>query len=137
MRITKLSSDFLDAYRFQLEKNIKELSYGVEKEHMHATSRFVESLQSIEERVSLNADEAKHSMDSFTSQSGTLFERLSYEIENVEEGIQHLALALEEAAENESDKNAQIVREEMQKIGKETARSVVDVAKGLDEVLQR
>lgn len=127
---------FLDAYRFQLEKNIKELSYGVEKEHMHATSRFVESLQNIEERVSLNADEAKNSMDSFTSQSSTLFERLSYEIENVEEGIQHLALALEEAAENESDKNAQIVREEMQKIGKETARSVVDVAKGLDEVLK-
>lgn len=127
---------FLDAYRFQLEKNIKELSYGVEKEHMHATSRFVESLQNIEARVSLNADEAKHSMDSFTSQSSTLFERLSYEIENVEEGIQHLALALEEAAENESDKNAEIVREEMQKIGKETARSVVDVAKGLDDVLR-
>jgi hypothetical protein len=127
---------FLDAYRYQLEKIIKELSYGVEKEHMRATSRFVESLQNIEERVSLNANEAKHSMDSFTSQSGTLFERLSYEIENVEEGIQHLALALEEAAENESDKNAQIVREEMQKIGKETARSVVEVAKGLDEVLR-
>lgn len=127
---------FLDAYRFQLEKNIKELSYGVEKEHMHATSRFVETLQNIEQRVSLNADEAKNSMDSFTSQSSTLFERLSYEIENVEEGIQHLALALEEAAENESDKNAQIVREEMQKIGKETARSVVDVAKGLDQVLK-
>jgi competence protein ComGC len=127
---------FLDAYRFQLEKVIKELSYGVEKEHMRATSRFVESLQNIEERVSLNANEAKHSMDSFTSQSSTLFERLSYEIENVEEGIQHLALALEEAAENESDKNAQIVREEMQKIGKDTARSVVEVAKGLDEVLK-
>jgi len=141
-RLKALSEDhhaierFLDAYRFQLEKNIKELSYGVEKEHMHATSRFVESLQNIEGRVSLNADEAKHSMDSFTSQSSTLFERLSYEIENVEEGIQHLALALEEAAENESDKNTQIVREEMQKIGKETARSVVDVAKGLDEVLK-
>jgi hypothetical protein len=141
-RIKALNEDgqgvnrFLDAYRYQLEKTIKELSYGVEKEHMRATSRFVESLQNIEERVSLNANEAKHSMDSFTSQSGTLFERLSYEIENVEEGIQHLALALEEAAENESDKNAQIVREEMQKIGKETARSVVDVAKGLDEVLR-
>jgi len=141
-RLKALSEDhqaverFLDAYRFQLEKNIKELSYGVEKEHLHATSRFVESLQNIEGRVSLNADEAKHSMDSFTSQSSTLFERLSYEIENVEEGIQHLALALEEAAENESDKNAQIVREEMQKIGKETARSVVEVAKGLNEVLK-
>jgi len=141
-RIKSLKEDeqgidrFLDAYRFQLEKAIKELSYGIEKEHMRATSRFVESLQNIEERVSLNADEAKHSMDSFTSQSGTLFERLSYEIENVEEGIQHLALALEEAAENESDKNAQIVREEMQKIGKETAKSVVEVAKGLDEVLR-
>lgn len=141
-RIKALNDDhqgldrFLDAYRFQLEKVIKELSYGVEKEHMRATSRFVESLQNIEERVSLNANEAKHSMDSFTSQSSTLFERLSYEIENVEEGIQHLALALEEAAENESDKNAQIVREEMQKIGKETARSVVEVAKGLDEVLK-
>ncbi len=127
---------FLDAYRYKLEKIIKELTYGVEKEHMRATSHFVESLQAIEERVSLNAEEAKHSMDSFTNQSGTLFERLSYEIENVEEGIQHLALALEEAAENESDKNAEIVREEMRKIGKETAKSVVEVAKGLDESLR-
>lgn len=127
---------FLDAYRFQLEKTVKELSYGVEKEHMRATSHFVETLQSIEERVSLNADEAKHSMDSFTGQSSTLFERLAYEIENVEEGIRHLALALEEAAENESGKNAEIVRQEMQKIGEKTAKSVVDVAKGLDKVLQ-
>ncbi len=127
---------FLDAYRYQLEKTIKELSYGVEKEHMRATGHFVEALQAIEERVSLNADEAKHSMDSFTGQSSTLFERLAYEIENVEEGIRHLALALEEAAENESGKNAEIVREEMRKIGEKTAKSVVDVAKGLDKVLQ-
>lgn len=128
---------FLDAYRFQLEKTIKELAYGVEKEHMRATGRFVESLQSIEERVSLNADEAKHSMDSFTGQSSALFERLAYEIENVEEGIRHLALALEEAAENESGKNAEIVRKEMQKIGEKTAASVVEVAKGLDTVLRK
>lgn len=127
---------FLDAYRFHLEKVIKELSYGVEKEHMRATSRFVESLQSIEQRVALNADEAKHSMDSFTSQSSTLFTRLSYEVENVEQGIQHLARALEEAAANESDKNAEIVREEMQKIGKETAQSILNVAHGLDESLR-
>jgi adenylate kinase family enzyme len=127
---------FLDAYRHKLGKVIKELTYGIEKEHMRVTSSFVESLQSIEERVSLNAEEAKHSMDSFTNQSGVLFERLSYEIENVEEGIQHLALALEEAAENESDKNAEIVRQEMKKIGEQTAKSVVKVAKGLDEVLK-
>lgn len=127
---------FLDAYRFHLEKVIKELSYGVEKEYMRATSRYVESLQSIEERVAMNADEAKHSMDSFTSQSSTLFERLAYEIENVEKGIQHLALALEEAAANESDKNAEIVREEMQKIGKDTARAIVEVAHGLDAALR-
>lgn len=142
-RIKALNEDqhgvdrFLDAYRFKLEKSIKELTYGVEKEHMRATTRFVESLQSIEERVSLNAEEAKHSMDSFTGQSSTLFERLAYEIENVEEGIRHLALALEEAAENESGKNAEIVRKEMQKIGQETAASVVEVAKGLDKVLQK
>ncbi len=132
----KVIDRFLDAYRHKLEKVIKELAYSVEKEHMRATSSFVESLQNIEERVSMNAEEAKHSMDSFTNQSGVLFERLSYEIENVEEGIQHLALALEEAAENESNKNAEIVREEMRKIGKETAKSVVNVAKGLDEVLR-
>jgi hypothetical protein len=127
---------FLDAYRFHLEKTIKELSYGIEKEHMRATSHFVEELQNIENRVALNADEAKHSMDSFTTQSGTLFERLSFEIENVENGIQHLALALEEAASNEADKNAEIVREEMRKIGTETARSVVEVARGLEEALK-
>jgi hypothetical protein len=127
---------FLDAYRHQLEATIKELSYGVEKEHMRATTRFVEALQNIEQRVALNANEAKHSMDSFTGQSSQLFERLSLEIENVEKGIQHLALALEEAAANESDKNAEIVREEMQKIGQETAQSVVQVAKGLDEALK-
>lgn len=127
---------FLDAYRHRLEKTIKELSYGVEKEHMRATTRFIESLQNIEQRVALNANEAKHSMDSFTGQSSQLFERLSLEIENVEKGIQHLALALEEAAANESDKNAEIVREEMRRIGEETARSVVEVAKGLDEALR-
>lgn len=128
---------FLDAYRFKLEKSMKELTYGVEKEHMRATSRFVESLQSIEERVSMNAEEAKHSMDSFTGQSSTLFERLAFEIENVEEGIRHLALALEEAAENESGKNTEIVQKEMQKIGEKTAASVLEVAKGLDKVLQK
>ena len=127
---------FLDAYRFQLEKSIKELSYGVEKEHMRATSRFVEALQNIEQRVALNAEEAKHSMESLTGQSSELFGRLSVEIENVEKGIQHLALALEEAAANESDKNAQIVREEMRKIGQETAQSIVKVAEGLDEALR-
>jgi hypothetical protein len=127
---------FLDAYRFHLEKVIKELSYGVEKEHMRATSRFVESLQGIEGRVALNAEEAKHSMDSFTSQSSSLFDRLSLEIENVEKGIQHLALALEEAAANEADKNAEIVRQEMKKIGKETAVSITEIARGLDDVLR-
>jgi uncharacterized protein YpiB (UPF0302 family) len=127
---------FLDAYRFQLEKSIKELSYGVEKEHMRATSRFVEALQNIEQRVALNAEEAKHSMESFTGQSSELFSRLSIEIENVEKGIQHLALALEEAAANESDINAQIVREEMRRIGQETARSIVKVAEGLDDALR-
>lgn len=127
---------FLGAYRFHLEKTIKELTYGVEKESLRATSHFVEVLQSIEERVSMNADEAKGSMDSFTSQSGTLFERLAYQIENVEKGIQHLALALEEAASDEADKNALVVREEMRKIGVETARSVVDVARGLDQTLK-
>lgn len=127
---------FLDAYRHQLDASIKELSYGVEKEHMRATTHFVEALQNIEQRVALNANEAKHSMDSFTGQSSQLFERLSLEIENVEKGIQHLALALEEAAANESDKNAEIVRDEMRKIGEETAKSVVKVAKGLDEALQ-
>jgi hypothetical protein len=126
----------LDAYRFNLDKTIKELSYGVEKEHMRATSRFVEALQAIEERVALNADEAKHSMDSFSTQSGGLFDRLTYQIENVEKGIQHLAVALEEAAVNESGKNAELVRQEMQKIGKETAKSITEVAKGLEQVLR-
>lgn len=127
---------FLDAYRFHLDKTIKELSYGVEKEHLRATSHFVEVLQGIEERVSLNAEEAKHSMDSFTTQSGTLFERLAYQIENVEKGIQHLALALEEAAADEAGRNALVLREEMQKIGVETAKSVVEVARGLDQALK-
>lgn len=127
---------FLDAYRHELDKVIKEVSYGAEKEQMRATTHFVETLQNIEQRVALNANEAKHSMDSFTGQSSQLFERLSVEIENVEKGIQHLALALEEAAANESDRNAEIVREEMQKIGEETAKSVLKVAKGLDEALQ-
>jgi hypothetical protein len=127
---------FLDAYRFHLDKTIKELAYGIEKEHMRATSHFVGSLQNIEQRVALNADEAKHSMDSFTTQSSTLFDRLAYEIENVEKGIQHLALALEEAAANESDKNAEIVRAEMKQIGEHTAQSVLAVAQGLDQALR-
>ncbi len=141
-RMQALSQDsrevdaFIDAYRYRLEKIMKELAYGVEKEHSRATSHFVESLQKLEERVARNADEAKHSMDSFSNQSSTLFQRLSYEIENVEKGIQHLALALEEAAANESDKNAEIVREEMRKIGKETAAAVVKVAQGLDDALR-
>jgi len=127
---------FLDAYRFHLDKTIKDLSYGVEKEHMRVTSKFVEALQGIEDRVALNAEEAKHSMESFTGQSSTLFDRLTYQIENVERGIQHLAVALEEAAVNESGKNAELVRQEMQKIGKETASSITQVAKELESVLR-
>jgi len=126
----------LDAYRHHLDKAMKELSYGVEKEHMRATTRFVETLQAIERRVAQNADEAKESMDSFAAQSGVLFNHLTGQIENVEKGIQHLSVALEEAAANESDKNAQIVRDEMRKIGVETARAVTDVAHGLDSALR-
>lgn len=126
----------LDAYRHNLDKAMKGLAYGVEKEHMRATTRFVETLQAIERRVAQNADEAKESMDSFATQSGTLFTHLTNQIESVQEGIQHLSVALEEAAANESDKNAQIVRDEMRKIGVETARAVTDVAHGLDAALR-
>lgn len=127
---------FIDAYTLKLDKVVQELSYGLEKEHMRVTAKFVEGLQSIEERVAHNAGEAKQSMDSFTDQSSALFERLAVEIENVERGIQHLALALQEAAANEADRNADIVRREMQKIGKDTAASVTEVARGLDKVLR-
>lgn len=126
---------FIDVYQEKMEHIIKDLSYGMEREHMRATSLFVERLQVIESRVAANADEAKHSMDSFSSQSSVLFERLALEIENVQKGIQHLALALEEAAMNEADKNADIVRREMQKIGKDTASSIAEVAKELNSVL--
>lgn len=126
---------FIDVYQEKMERIIKDLSYGMEREHMRATSLFVERLQIIESRVAANADEAKHSMDSFSSQSSVLFERLALEIENVQKGIQHLALALEEAAMNEADKNADIVRREMQKIGKDTASSIAEVAKELNSVL--
>jgi hypothetical protein len=142
-RIKALNEDqqevklFLDAYRVKLERVIKELSYGVEREHMRATSAFVERLQTIESRVAGNAEEARQSMNNFTSQSSTLFERLTMDIQNVEKGIQHLAVALEEAAVNEADKNAEIVRREMQKIGKETAVSIVTVARELDGVLRQ
>jgi hypothetical protein len=127
---------FLEAYRFRLDKVVKQLSYGVEKEHARVTGQFVESLQHLEERVSENAKQAGASMNEFTDQSSDLFNRLAYEIENVEKGIQHLALALEEAAANEADRNAEIVRKEMHKIGKETAAAVVKVAKGLDDSLR-
>ncbi len=127
---------FLDAYRTNLDAAIKELAYGIEKEHARVTSHFVESLQRIEGRVSQNAEEARQSMDSFTKQSSALFDRLSYEIENVEKGIQHLALALEEAAANESGKNAELVRAEMRKIGEQTAQAVLKVAEGLNASLR-
>lgn len=142
-RLRALSEDhaeverFLSAYGSKLDHTIQELSYGIEKEHMRATGHFIEALQAIEKHVSGDATEAKRSMDSFTSQSSALFERLAAEISNVEKGIQHLAIALEEAAANESDKNADIVRDEMQKIGQTTAKSVVEVARGLDEVLRK
>jgi hypothetical protein len=141
-RVRALSEDskeiehFLDAYHFRLDKVVKELSYGIEKEHSRVTGKFVESLQHLEERVSENASQALKSMSTFSNQSGDLFKRLSYEIENVEKGIQHLALALEEAAANEADRNAEIVRKEMHKIGKETAAAVVKVAEGLDTALR-
>jgi hypothetical protein len=127
---------FLEAYRFRLDKVLKQLSYGVEKEHARVTGQFVESLRHLEERVSENATQATASMNEFTDQSSDLFNRLAYEIENVEKGIQHLSLALEEAAANEADRNAEIVRKEMHNIGKETAAAVVKVARGLDESLR-
>ena len=54
---------FLDAYRFRLDKVIKELAYGVEKEHARVTGQFIESLQHLEERVSENAKQATGSMN--------------------------------------------------------------------------
>ncbi len=128
---------FFEAYSTKLNTVLKELSYELEKEHMRASTGFIKSLQTIEARVAGDADEAKHSMDSFTSQSSALFERLASEIENVEKGIQHLAIALEEAAQDESGKNAELVRKEMQKIGQETALAVTEVAKGLDAALRQ
>ncbi len=142
-RLRALSEDgheiklFIDAYRTRLDSTMKELSYGIEREHMRATSAFVERLQNIESRVAANADEARHSMDAFTNQSSALFEQLATEIENVQKGIQHLAVALEEAAVNEADKNADIVRREMQKIGTDTASSIAEVAKELNGVLHQ
>lgn len=133
---TQSVARFVDAYTLKLDKIVQDLSYGLEKEHMRVTAKFVEELQHIEERVAHNAGEAKQSMDAFTDQSSALFERLAVEIENVERGIQHLALALQEAAANEADKNAEIVRREMQQIGKDTAASVTEVAQGLDKVLR-
>jgi hypothetical protein len=128
---------FIEAYSTRLDKAIEELGYGLEKEHMRATGHFVDSLQNIEKKVAQNAEDAKQSMDSFTTQSSALFERLAAEISSVENGIQHLAVALEEAASNEADKNAEIVREEMRHIGEQTAKSVTEVAQGLDEEMRR
>lgn len=127
---------FIQAYHDRLDKAVGDLAYALEKEHMRAAGHFVDSLQNIEKKVAQNADDAKSSMDSFTTQSSALFERLANEIGNVERGIQHLAIALEEAASDEADKNANIVREEMRNIGETTARSVTEVAKGLDAKLR-
>lgn len=128
---------FIDAYGDKLDKAVEKLQYGLEQEHMRAVGNFVDALQGIEKRVAQNAEDAKQSMDSFTAQSSALFERLATEIENVEKGIQHLAVALEEAASDEADKNAELVREEMRHIGEATAKSVTTVAKGLDEELRK
>lgn len=141
-RLKSLDSDklefgkLIDSYGSRLDRSLQDVTYSLEKEHMRVTEHFVDALQKIEQRVSNNAIEAKESMETFSRQSGALFETLSAEIENVEKGIQHLAVALEEAAANEADRNVLLVKEEMKKIGARTAESVLEVAKNLDRALQ-
>lgn len=142
-RLKSMSADkaevnkLIEAYSARLDRSMKDVAYGIEKEHIRATEHFVDGLQKIETRVSDSATQAEESMKTFAKQSGSLFDALGSEISNVEKGIQHLAVALEEAAANEANKNTDVVREEMRKVGEATARSVVDVAKGLDEVLRQ
>ncbi len=127
----------VEVYGDKLDRVLKELSYDIQKQHLDATKNFITALSRVEERVSDSGSQAQESMRAFSAQAGGLFEVMADEVDNVKKGIQHLAVALEEAAANESDKNLEIVRQEMRKIGSQTAASILEVAKGLDAMLKK
>ncbi len=127
----------VEVYGDKLDRVLKELSYDIQKQHLDATKNFISALARVEDRVNESGSQAQESMRSFSAQAGGLFEVMAGEVDNVKKGIQHLAVALEEAAANESDKNLEIVRQEMRKIGSQTAASILEVAKGLDALLKK
>jgi hypothetical protein len=127
----------LKSYDERLAHLIDHLSSGLDKENARATLHFIETLQKMEAHVASDAKQTHETMKASLKQSGELFDRLSGEIQQVEDGIKHLMTALVEAATDETSKNVELVREEMRKIGVETASSVTSVAKNLEKVLEQ
>lgn len=127
----------LKSYDERLAHLIDHLSSGLDKENARATLHFIETLQKMEAHVASDAKQTHETMKASLKQSGELFDRLSGEIQQVEDGIKHLMTALVEAATDETSKNVELVKEEMRKIGAETASSVTSVAKNLEKVLEQ
>ncbi len=127
----------LKSYDERLAHLVDHLSAGLDKENARATLHFIETLQKMEAHVASDAKQTHETMKASLKQSGELFDRLSGEIQQVEDGIKHLMTALVEAATDETSKNVELVRAEMQKIGEQTASSVTSVAKNLEKVLEQ
>ncbi len=127
----------LKSYDERLAHLIDHLSSGLDKENARATLHFIETLQKMEAHVASDAKQTHETMKASLKQSGELFDRLSGEIQQVEDGIKHLMTALVEAATDETSKNVELVRQEMRKIGTQTASSVTSVAKDLEKVLEQ
>lgn len=127
----------LKSYDERLAHLVDHLSTGIDKENARATLHFIETLQKMEAHVASDAKQTHETMKASLKQSGELFDRLSGEIQQVEDGIKHLMTALVEAATDETSKNVELVRQEMHKIGEHTASSVTSVAKDLEKVLEQ
>lgn len=127
----------LKSYDERLAHLIDHLQEGLDKENARATLHFIDTLQKMEAHVAEDAKQAHDTMKASLKQSSELFDRLSGEIQQVEGGIKHLMKALVEAATDETSKNVELVRNEMQKIGAHTASSVTTVAKDLEKVLEQ
>lgn len=127
---------FLDTYRLDLEKSITETSRMINEKNLLATESFSGSLNSIEQHVVQNADNAKESLNLFVNKSEEIINRLNHEIENVEGGIQQLSATLSHVAENKIDENTKIIQSELKRISNETASSIETVAKSMNETLQ-
>lgn len=146
--------DFLDSYRSDLEKSIADMTRVINEKNQLASDSFAGSLNSIEQNVVQNANQAKYNLDSIekhvaenandvkqrfeslANQSAELINRLKHEMESVEGGVEQLSETLRQVAKDKSDENTKIIQSELKRIAEETANSIASATSLMNQTLE-